>query len=82
MQLSVDGAPDCFGKLERLPCLVGFMLWPEYQGSLLEGIVASIGGIDSMLSERCAGALACLLFQPTFMASHVAGPADPKAGAP
>ena len=36
-QLRVPSAPACFAKLERLPCLVAFMVWPEYRESLLEG---------------------------------------------
>jgi hypothetical protein len=70
-QVSVEDAPGCFGKLQKLPCLVSFMLWPVYRSSLLEGVVASIGGISSSLSERCTGALVCLIAQPTYMASHV-----------
>jgi hypothetical protein len=46
------------------------MLWPEYRGSIFEGVVASIGGISASLSERCTGALVCLLCQPSYMVAH------------
>lgn len=77
-QLCTDDAPACFGNLQRLPCLLGFALWPEYRTSLLEGTLTSIGGISTTLSERCTGALACLLCQPAFMASHVAKSSNAK----
>jgi hypothetical protein len=69
-QLSVEGAPGCFGNIENVPCLISFMLWPEYRSSILEGVVASIGGISASLSERCIGAVVCFLCQPSYMSSH------------
>ena len=75
--LSDADAPGCFGKIENVPRLVAFMLWPAYRGSLLEGAVASVGGISASLSERVTGALVCLLCQPAYMAAHaIAGKAE------
>lgn len=46
-------------SLEAVPCMVRLLALPEpaYQAPLLEGVVASIGGVDASLAKAAGGAL-------------------------
>eukprot|EP00955_Chlamydomonas_euryale_P040586 351761-Chlamydomonas_euryale.AAC.1 len=45
------------GSLERLPLLVALLPVPQYTAPLLEGLVASVGGVDASLSRAASKAL-------------------------
>ena len=69
VQLAREDAPACFGNLSRLPSLVGFMAWPQFQAPIMDALVASVGGMDNSLCETTADAIVCLVRAPAHMAA-------------
>ena len=51
------GGSGVAASLEAVPRLARLLLVPQYTGPLLEGIVASVGGVDASLARVASGAL-------------------------
>lgn len=52
------------GSVRGLPHVIAMISIPPYRSSILEGSVASIGGIDQTLSQTAADALTAVVTAP------------------
>jgi hypothetical protein len=66
------------GSVKSLPHILALMSIPCYRRSILEGAIASIGGVDQTLSSTTADALVALVMTPA--ASLSSSGAQPGTG--
>lgn len=52
------------GRVQSLPHIIGLMTVRDLRQSILEGVIASIGGVDQTLSQAAANALVALVLAP------------------
>jgi hypothetical protein len=52
------------GRVRSLPHIIGLMSVQELRQSILEGAIASIGGVDQTLSQAAANALVAMVLTP------------------
>jgi hypothetical protein len=55
---------DAAGRVRSLPHIINLMSEPELRRPILEGAIASIGGVDVTLSQVAANALVAMVLTP------------------
>lgn len=65
------------GRVRSLPHIISLMSVRELRRSILEGAVASIGGVDQTLSQAAANALVAMVLTPDLCISG-SGAAQPE----
>lgn len=67
LQTLVDKAAA--GRVRSLPHIISLMSVRELRKSILEGAIASIGGVDQTLSQATANALVAMVLTPDLCVS-------------
>lgn len=59
------------GRVRSLPHIISLMSVRELRQSILEGVIASIGGVDQTLSQAAGNALVAMVLTPAHCVSKI-----------